>query len=82
MAEILSSNMNSLGRFLLIALFLGAIVLFGYLLILRIDTFLKDRAIDECAKISKFEKNLPDENAKVSYPVIDIFNDCLKRKGI
>lgn len=55
-----------------------AILVFGYLA----NTFLRNQAIDGCAKNSSYEKNLVSEDAKVTYPVIDIYEQCLKQKGI
>lgn len=57
------------------------ILLIGlFLVLMRVDTFLKQKAIDECGKLSKYETT--DKNAKVSYPVIDFYNSCLKDKGV
>lgn len=55
-----------------------AIILFALLA----NTFIRNQAIDQCAKSSTYEKNLVSEDAKVTYPVIDIYEQCLKQKGI
>jgi hypothetical protein len=57
------------------------ILIIVYLTLLRVDKFLKIKAIDDCGKISKYEKTIPEENAKVSYPVLDQYKSCLKDKG-
>lgn len=56
------------------------IVLFIFSLA-RVDKFLKIKAIDDCAKTSRFEKTITDENTKVAYPVLDIYKNCIKDKG-
>ncbi|MBI3984453.1 MAG: hypothetical protein HY344_00715 [Candidatus Levybacteria bacterium] len=44
--------------------------------------YVKNQAIDECAKASKYTTEVTAENATVSYPVIDFYNKCLEDKGI
>ena len=62
---------------------IGVIVLLGlFLVMLRFDRYLKIKAIDDCARISKYEKNVTEENAKVTYPLADVYQSCLKDKGI
>lgn len=62
---------------------IGIVVLLGvFLMMLRVDRYIKVKAIDECAKISKYEKTVTAENAKVSYPLADVYQSCLKDKGI
>lgn len=58
-----------------ILLFIGL-----FLILIRVDTYLRQKAIDECGKLSRYETT--DKNAKVSYPVIDFYNSCLSDKGI
>lgn len=48
----------------------------------RVDSFVKNRSIHECALISRFEQTDEKNNTKVSYPVSDIYKQCLKDKGI
>ncbi|GIV44981.1 MAG: hypothetical protein KatS3mg035_2104 [Bacteroidia bacterium] len=52
-----------------------------YLGLMRVDAYLRNRAVDECGKISKFEKKDTTQSAIISYPVADVYQDCLKRKG-
>ena len=48
----------------------------------RVDGYIKNKAIYECGLISKFEQSDDKTNTKVSYPVADIYKQCLKNKGI
>lgn len=74
-----SSNIGSnLVRIIGYILFFAAF----FLLLMRVDVFLKNQAIDECGRIATYERNIASENAKVSYPVTDRFEDCLLKKGI
>lgn len=65
-----------------------AITVIGYILFFvafflalsRFDTFLKYKAIDDCARISRYETT--DKNAKVTYPITDLYNSCLEDKGV
>lgn len=59
-----------------IALFIG--LLFS---LKRVDSYLRIRAVEECGKVSRYEKTITDENAKASYPVVDVYKTCLKDKG-
>lgn len=61
------------GIFMLVAVFLS---------LQRVDSFLKIKAIDDCGKISRYEANLDEVNARVTYPLDDIYKACLKDKGI
>lgn len=62
--------------------FIGYIILFVafYFALTRVDTYLRYKAIDDCAKVSRYETS--DKNAKVSYPITDMYNTCLAEKGI
>ncbi len=62
--------------------FIGYFLLFlgFYLALMRIDTFLRLRAFDDCGKLSRYETT--EKTAHFSYPVLDIYNSCLKDKGI
>lgn len=61
---------------------IGFILLFVafYLVLTRVDLFLKYKAMDDCAKISVYEST--GEGAKTSYPIPDVYNQCLKQKGL
>lgn len=51
------------------------------LILQHVDKYLRIKAVDDCTKISRYEKQLPEENAKVFYPLTDIYKACLKDKG-
>jgi hypothetical protein len=63
---------------------LGLLLLAGiaYLGLLRVDTYLKDKAIDECSRLGTYQKRLDKESATVTYPLEDVYQKCLKDKGI
>lgn len=54
-----------------------------YLLMLRFDTFLKYKATNDCRDIARFEKvdtkSEPGITYKISYPLKEVYDDCLKR---
>lgn len=53
-----------------------------YLTLMRVDTYLRNLAIDQCAALSQYEKNDKAQSAIISYPIQDVYENCLKRKGI
>lgn len=57
------------------------IMIFAYLSLMRIDKFLKIKAVDDCANASRYERTIPAEQAKVTAPVMDQYKSCLKDKG-
>ncbi len=63
-----------INSFILIA----AVVIFAWLL----NTYIKNQAIDGCARNSSYSVNLPSQDAKVTYPVTEAYKQCLKDKGI
>ena len=46
----------------------------------RADKFLKIKAVDDCARISRYEVQ-EKSGAKVSMPIEDQYKNCLKTKG-
>jgi len=44
--------------------------------------YTRNQAINECAKVSKYTKQVVEDNATVEYPIIDFYTQCLKDKGI
>lgn len=54
--------------------FIGVFLLF--------TTYLRNQAINDCAKISKYTKQVVEDSATVEYPVNDFYTQCLKDKGI
>lgn len=61
---------------------LVVIIVVSYLVLLRVDTYLRNSAVDNCAKISKFEKQDKAQSAVISYPIKDVYQECLIRKGL
>ncbi|MBI2443339.1 MAG: hypothetical protein HYV40_05555 [Candidatus Levybacteria bacterium] len=61
--------------------FIGFILLFVglFLVLMRVDTYLRYKGIDDGAKISRYETT--DKNAKVTYPITDMYESCLEEKG-
>jgi len=57
------------------------IIISLFLILNQVNQFLRIKAIDDCGKISRYEKQLPEDNAKVFYPVLDQYKSCLKDKG-
>lgn len=53
-----------------------------YLALLRVDIYLKDKAINDCGQISRFEKRISDQNITVYYPEPDVYKQCLNRIGV
>ena len=64
---------------MLVGFILGFVSIF--LAIQRIDKYLRIKAIDECAKISRFEKQDSEQSAKIYYPLPEVYNKCIKLKG-
>lgn len=64
-------------------IFIAMLLLFAafYLVLMRVDVYLRNSAVDACGRISKFEKKDNSQNAVIVYPVADVYQDCLKRKG-
>lgn len=56
---------------------LGFVALF--LALQRVDAFLRIKAVDECAKNSRYEETR--DGVKVWYPVPEVYKNCLKDKG-
>ena len=51
-----------------------------FLAVTRVDKYLKIKALDDCARISRYEVQ-EKSGAKVSMPIEDLYNKCLKVKG-
>lgn len=63
--------------FVLIFLFVSLLLTMG-----RVDRFLNLKAMDDCARASRFEQRIDRQNAVASYPIEGLYNKCLKEKGI
>ncbi|MBP6044978.1 MAG: hypothetical protein WAT72_00010 [Microgenomates group bacterium] len=73
--EIVSRTASSF----LLVIFLSFALFFS---LKKIDTYLKNQAIYQCALISRYEQTDQKTGTKVSYPVADVYKQCLKDKGI
>ena len=64
----------------IVVILLGMILSFVafYLGLTRVDTFLKNDAINSCAASSRFQKDDKGLSAVISYPIQDVYQDCLK----
>ncbi len=71
---------NPMKSLLWVVIVIAGFISFLFVLF-HIDTYMKYKAINDCGSISKFEQALPN-NIKVTYPVQDIYQDCLKEKGL
>lgn len=57
-----------------------AFIVAVYLTLQKVDKFLQIKAVDDCGKISRYEVS-PDEKTKITYPLGDVYKQCLKDKG-
>ncbi len=55
--------------------------IFFYSLLQRIDTYLKLKAMNDCALISRYQKDNPSDGTTVWYPVDEIYKKCVQEKG-
>jgi hypothetical protein len=62
--------------FVLIFLFVALIIA-----ITRVDSFLRLKALDDCARASRFEQRIDKQNAVASYPITDLYKSCIREKG-
>ncbi|GIW62082.1 MAG: hypothetical protein KatS3mg089_0934 [Patescibacteria group bacterium] len=62
--------------------FIGYIIFFIaiYSALVRVDHYLRLKAFDDCGELSRYETT--DKNSRFSYPVLDIYNQCLEDKGL
>lgn len=51
-----------------------------YFAVTRVDKFFKIKAIDDCARISRYEAK-EENGSTVIFPVDDVYQNCLKVKG-
>lgn len=63
------------------ALLAGVLAIGIYLGLEQVDHYLKIKAIDDCGKISRYEKRI-DEFTTVWYPDNGIYKSCLDDKGV
>lgn len=68
---------------LLSLIIIGAIAFFILNSILkRVDLFLRIKAINDCQTVARYERNIPEENAKAYFPIPDQYESCMKKKGL
>lgn len=48
----------------------------------QVSKFVKNQAIDGCAKNSSYTQEFPNDYAKATYPIADQYSKCLEDKGI
>ncbi len=61
---------------LVIFLFVGLFLILG-----KVDKYLKIMAVDQCAKVSNYQIYNAKDQSRASYPVVDVYKTCLKDKG-
>ncbi len=64
---------------ILVVIFLSIALFFS---LRKADVYMKNQAIHQCGLISRFEQSDQKNHTKVSYPVADVYKQCLKDKGI
>lgn len=69
---------NILGAVLIFAL--SVVVILGIMSVISYGKSVDSQARRDCAQISKYE--VRDGKATVSYPVKDVYEDCLEEKGL
>ena len=63
---------------LLLTIFLFVTLFFA---LNKIDKYLRIQAVDQCAKLSKYEVVNSKDQSRISYPIVDVYKTCLKDKG-
>ena len=69
---------NGLMNTTILCVVLGAVALF--FAVTRVDTYLKIKAIDDCAKTTRYEVQ-EKPGVKVSMPIDDLYKKCVSEKG-
>lgn len=72
--------MKNLGSFTVLAIIVIAFIAI-YLSLIRVDKYLRIKAVDDCGKISRYEASNKDDGTKVWFPENTIYKNCLKDKG-
>lgn len=47
----------------------------------RVDKVIRINAVDGCMKSSKYEKEFPEKNSKITSPMSEAYKNCLRDKG-
>ena len=58
------------------------IIAIASLVFMLANTYVRNQAIDGCARAYVFTQTVADQNATVSYPMTQEYNKCLQEKGI
>lgn len=53
-----------------------------FLVVARIDTYLKIKAVHECGQVATYTKTIHAENVQVKAPLTDAYKTCLLDKGV
>lgn len=72
-----NSMKNILSVFALILAALG-----GYFALQSANTYIRYMGFRDCAQVGTYEVTVPDENARVTYPLQDVYDQCLRDKGL
>lgn len=72
---------NIIVKFIILIIVLGTAFYVFTLTLSRVDEYLKMKALDDCSKSVRYEKTVPAENVKVTIPVQDLYEKCVKDKG-
>ncbi|MCR4326413.1 MAG: hypothetical protein NUV52_02040 [Candidatus Roizmanbacteria bacterium] len=66
------------------AIIMGIVIIIVISMLLqRVDTYLRMTGIHDCQTIARYEKTVAeDDNAKISYPLPDQYEKCVKQKGL
>ncbi len=58
------------------------IIAIASLVFILANTYIRNQAIDGCARSYIFTQSVSEQNATVSYPMTQEYNKCLQEKGI
>lgn len=47
----------------------------------KIDRYLRIKAVDDCGKISQFTHKNEANSSTSTYPIVEVYENCLKDKG-
>lgn len=53
-----------------------------FMVLAKIDMYIRFQGIDQCGRISRFEQVDTRNNAKAVYPIADVYKECLSKKGL
>lgn len=73
--------LNIVAKIFSALIILGTVFVLFIMGISRVDQYLKIKAMDDCGDMIRYEKTVPAENVKLSIPVQDLYEKCIKEKG-